>query len=129
MNKLKGITVLIVDNEADLREVLGSFIESLGGTVLFAENGDQGFEISQARTVNIILSDLFMAGSDGLSLLRKLRALPTKRIPLFFLTGHSEMSEQEIKALGADGILNKPFAFKELERTLYKALELTSSES
>lgn len=129
MNNLTGITVLIVDNEADLRDVLGCFIESLGGTVLFAENGDQGFEISQARTVHIILTDLFMEGSDGLSLLKKLRALPTKRIPLFFLTGHAEISEQEVKALGADGILNKPFAFKELERALQGALGLTSSEN
>tara|TARA_B100001094_G_C18002751_1_gene706069 strand:+ start:99 stop:545 length:447 start_codon:yes stop_codon:yes gene_type:complete len=103
-------TILVVDDEADLRECLAEEFVSLGYKVLEAENAVVALDIVAQNTVHLILSDIRMPGGDGISLLRGLNELKSKgdRPLVYLMTGFSDVSDDEAKALGAASVFRKP---------------------
>lgn len=117
-----GKTLLIVEDEVDLREPLVSEFEHLGCKVFQASNGVKAFEIVSQESVDLVISDIRMPGGDGIELLKKIRER-TQDVPVVMLiTGFSDISLEESYELGAEAVLSKPFDLDEIEETVGRLL-------
>jgi CheY-like chemotaxis protein len=104
--------VLIIDDSAVIRQIAELTLSAYGWRILTAETGPQGIAIAASERPDAILLDVVMPDPDGLETLSRLRDDPrTAGIPVIFLTGLAETEEQRAKlsALGAAGVLAKPF--------------------
>lgn len=109
--------VLVVDDDYVVVEILSAFLSRLGfQTVEFASDGKTALEMLKAKTYGLILSDLKMEPTNGLSLLRTIRGEPSLQHLPFILTTASAATEDIIaaKRWGADGYLVKPFTIQQL---------------
>jgi DNA-binding response OmpR family regulator len=114
-------TVLIVDDDADVRNLVRAGLESRGVTVLEAENGAAGYTIAVQKKPDLVLLDILMPVMDGLTTCQRLRQKST--MPILFLSSRDE--ERDIiegLGLGADGYLTKPFRVGELVANVEAAL-------
>jgi CheY-like chemotaxis protein len=106
------MTILIVDDEQDIREI-ARFALSLGEDVKVVEaaNGLEGIQVASDLRPDAILMDVFMPEMDGPAVLKQLQSNPgTAEIPVIFLTARSQPAEvDQLKRLGAAGVINKPF--------------------
>lgn len=111
---MKDRTILVVDDEADLLEMVRSIFERAGFTnILTAESGKEALKIWKDRQPDMIILDIMMPGMDGLSILKQVRE--TSNIPVLLLTARGE-AEDRVTGFesGADDYLIKPFHPKEL---------------
>ena len=117
--------VLIVDDEDLIREVTKLSLEAGGHDVLEAEDGPAGVLLAEAERPDVILLDRQMPGMDGLATLSALRGRPaTAMIPVVFLSaGSGGDYAKELIALGAAGVLEKPFDPMGLSAALAAVLE------
>lgn len=105
-------TVLVVDDEEDIRELARISLERVGGLrVIVAASGEEGIALATSAHPDAIVLDAMMPGLDGPSTLERLKAdASTAEIPVVFLTGSvQEVEREHFRALGAHGILPKPF--------------------
>jgi CheY-like chemotaxis protein len=105
-------SILIIDDEDDIREVAALSLESVAGWQVFTANsGIQGMARAMEHQPDAILLDVMMPGMDGPSTFRELRKNPaTARIPVILLTAKVQSSDQRRFAdLGVEAILFKPF--------------------
>jgi two-component system alkaline phosphatase synthesis response regulator PhoP len=118
----KGI-VLIIDDEADLIELVRYNLENEGFTVISAVDGESGLSLAVSQKPDIIVIDLMLPGIDGLEVCRRLRADGgTARIPIVILTAKASEADRIVGLeLGADDYMTKPFSPRELSARL-KAL-------
>ena len=109
-------TILVVDDEEDIRELLELNLVQEGYKVLSCETGEQALEIAGSKLPNLIILDLMLPGIDGLEVCKKLKStLKTEHIPIVMLTAKGE--EADIVTgleLGADDYITKPFSGKVL---------------
>lgn len=103
--------ILLVDDDATLRELLADSLEREGFTVLQASNGEEGLAAALAHKPDVIISDIVMPEMNGWELCQILRTLPSaKAIPFIFLTSLDQAPEKVLALrLGADDYLTKPF--------------------
>lgn len=106
-------TVLVVDDERDIRELIGDGLKRLGHTVLEADSGSSALQIIQEHKINLLVTDIRMPNGDGISLLKDIREQNLGSFPVIVMTGFSDVSPEEILQLGAKHILLKPFRLKE----------------
>jgi len=108
--------VLIVEDEDDIREVVGYNLLKAGYQVASAATGEEAIEIMAARPPDLILLDLMLPGMDGVSFCRLLKANPSQSaIPIVMLTAKGEEADiVEGLDAGADDYLTKPFSPKVL---------------
>lgn len=104
-----AFTILIVDDEADLREAVAFDFKRKGYTVLTAESGNSALKLAQSNKVDLIISDIRMPDGDGIFLLEQLR-LQGFDMPFIFITGFSDHSESMCIAKGALKVVAKPFS-------------------
>lgn len=118
-------TVLIVDDEADIRTIGRISLEDVGGMrVLLACSGEEGLAIAASERPDVILLDVMMPKMDGLSTLARLLEDPrTAGIPVLFVTAKAQPHEIEhyLRA-GARGVIAKPFEPLSLPDELRRAL-------
>lgn len=114
--------ILLIEDHAQIREVLKSNLESWGYAVWEAMNGLQGLELLKAGCrPNVVISDMVMPGSTGLETFVEIRTLyPGIRFVAMSGGGvHKGKSDLErAKEFGADAILEKPFDMDALEKTV-----------
>jgi PAS domain S-box-containing protein len=72
---LRGLRVLVVDDDEDARDLVTRLLSERGAQVVQAANAAQGFELTSAQRFDVIVSDIGMPGEDGLSFMRRVRAL------------------------------------------------------
>ena len=104
--------ILIVDDDPDIRFIARLSLERVGGMdVIDADGGAEGVRKARDEQPDVILLDLMMPVMDGTATLRALRAQgATASIPVIFLTAKTVAAEVErMRALGAGGVLTKPF--------------------
>jgi DNA-binding response OmpR family regulator len=102
----KPITVLVVDDEADIVSLMRDFLESEGYTVLTAFDGLSALEIVQSHQLDCVLLDVMMPGMTGFDLLRKVRE--TSEVPVLFLSArHEDHDKIRGLGLGADDYIVK----------------------
>ncbi|HIJ53102.1 MAG TPA: response regulator [Planctomycetes bacterium] len=112
----KWVSILVVDNDEIVRNVLKYDLKLDGFNVYVAEDGPTGIKLAQENGPELILLDWMMPGMDGLEVLSELKHDErTEDIPVFMLTGRGAISylNRAIDA-GADDYIKKPFKLKEL---------------
>jgi two-component system, cell cycle response regulator DivK len=109
--------ILIVEDHADMRELLTWQIELMGFMPIPAKHGKEGVEKAVAEQPDLILLDIMMPGMDGWEAARTLRANPeTKDIPILAAT--ALFRDSDLKSCldaGCNGYIVKPFTFQELQ--------------
>ena len=113
---MPGESVLVVDDEDSVRELIVEILEAAGFRVSTASDGAEGLERMEADTPELVLSDINMPGMDGYAFYEGVRARPQwAGVPFVFLTGRGEPMEVLTgKELGADDYVIKPFTPEEL---------------
>ncbi len=109
-------TILVVDDEAAIRDMLCIALEAADYNVIQAENAQQAHAATLDRNPDLVLLDWMMPGTTGLELLRRLkRDELTEKIPVIMLTAKAE-EDSKIYGLdsGADDYISKPFSPREL---------------
>jgi two-component system, OmpR family, alkaline phosphatase synthesis response regulator PhoP len=108
--------VLVIEDEAQIRENIREILELTGFEVIAAEDGKTGLKLAKGNTPDLILCDIMMPELDGYEVLDALRQdQRTALIPLIFLTAKVERFDQRRGMdLGADDYLTKPFEPDEL---------------
>jgi CheY-like chemotaxis protein len=104
-------TVLVTDDDEDLRLLCQVQLELGGFDVAQASNGRQAIEVARAEGPDLILLDVMMPVMDGWETLEELKADPElSRIPVFIITGKNQNSDQErALSMGASAFIAKPF--------------------
>ena len=102
-------TVLVVDDDSNIREVLHKFFTLKGYQVILAANGEQALELAESEMPKVILLDINMPGIDGMETCKRLRAdEKTRLIPIILITAYGA-TRTEASDAGADDIIYKPF--------------------
>lgn len=115
-------SILLVDDEENIRAVLRDFFESEGFEVFEATDGADAIEMTKTKRFDVVLTDLMMPGPDGLEVLREIRHV-SPATAVLMLTGFPS-TESIIKALelGCDGYLSKPINLSELKYMILRGL-------
>ncbi|GLZ88079.1 DNA-binding response regulator [Metapseudomonas resinovorans] len=107
--------ILVVDDDREIRELVGNYLKKNGLRVSLAADGRQMRAFLDANTVDLIVLDIMMPGDDGLRLCRELRVGKHKATPVLMLTARNEETDRIIGLeMGADDYLTKPFSAREL---------------
>lgn len=109
---VKKETLLIVEDEADIRELISFNLEMNGYEVIKAANGEEGLNLARRLQPDLILLDLMLPGADGLKICRQLRSEShTRNTPVMMLTARGEEDDQVTGFdAGADDYVTKPFS-------------------
>ena len=114
-------TLLIIDDDPAFRSSLSEMLSDLGHQVIEASHVQAGLQCLRARPVELVITDLKLAGEDGLSFLRQAKAI--KAVPCIMLTAYASGSNTiEAMRLGAFDHLTKPVSRQLLMETLQRAL-------
>ncbi len=116
------LSIVIAEDEEELRGVICSMLQMEGSKVFAASNGNEAFEIIQREKIDIIISDVQMPYCTGLQLLEKIQPVQ-KKPALFLVTGFADVSESEAKKKGATSLIHKPFSLEKLKTTVSEALK------
>lgn len=101
-------TILICDDDRDIRRALRIYLTGEGYRVLEAENGQQALEVLEGCKADLVLMDVMMPGLDGLAATMKLRE--ESSVPVILLTAKSEDTDKILGlTVGADDYVTKPF--------------------
>jgi CheY-like chemotaxis protein len=121
----RGETILLVEDEAAIRDVGQGVLESLGYHVLVAENGHQALDVVGAADgkIDLLLTDVVMPEMGGTDLIRRLRQV-IPGIRALAMTGYVVQRDLEaLRAAGFIDVIDKPFGVDILARTVRKALD------
>ena len=122
-------TVLLAEDEEDVRDVAREFLESAGYTVLQAPGGQAALEIAAAHqgAIDLLVTDMVMPGISGQELARQMRKL-RQGIRVIYMSGHSEHAAGEAaKCDAAAAVLTKPFSRTVLLRTVRDILPIPTA--
>src|SRR3954469_21198348 len=105
--------VLVVDDDATVREVVITYLSKAGHTVTSAADGNEALASVAAAPPELVVLDLMLPGIDGLEVCRRLRE--TSDVPVIMLTAKGTVSDRVVGLeLGADDYVTKPFSPREL---------------
>ena len=123
--------IVVIEDEADIRELLSYNLEREGYSVHQAEDGEAGLSIIKENKPRLVLLDLMLPGIDGIEVCRRLRANEdTSTLPIIMLTAKSEEIDVVLGLeVGADDYLSKPFSPRELLARIKAVLRRRSTET
>jgi CheY-like chemotaxis protein len=119
--QLKEATVLIVEDEPALREIIGAWFQRIAGKALTAANGAEGLEVIATQSIDLVISDMRMPIVDGITMLQKIRA-SHRNLSVILISGYSDTEARTCFALGADAFLHKPMDRQELLDAVARSL-------
>jgi DNA-binding response OmpR family regulator len=121
-------TVLVVDDEPAVRDVVSRYLSQAGYRPLAAADGDSARRLLERETPSLVVLDLMLPGMDGLSLCRWIRA--RSQLPVIMITALGEESDRLTGLeLGADDYLVKPFSPRELVARVRAVLRRATTPS
>lgn len=121
---LEKRTILLVDDEPQIRRMLRASLTGEGAHVLDVRSGEEALELMRAQTVDLILLDLNMPGMGGLAACRAIRN--AWDVPIIVVSVEkSERDKVEVLDAGADDFVGKPFSLDELMARIRAALRRT----
>jgi DNA-binding response OmpR family regulator len=114
-NDVQAGLILLVEDNRQIAEMVGEFLERRGYSVDYAADGVSGLHLAVSNSYDVIVLDLMLPGMDGLDVCRKLRKDGKKSTPVLMLTARDTVPDR-VRGLdaGADDYLTKPFALEEL---------------
>jgi DNA-binding response OmpR family regulator len=119
-------TVLVVDDEPIVREVVVRYLEREGYRTLEAGDGDRARELVEQESPALVVLDVMLPGTDGLTLCRWIRS--TSDLPVILLTARGEEADRIVGLeLGADDYVTKPFSPRELAARVRTVLRRAST--
>jgi two-component system phosphate regulon response regulator OmpR len=128
VNEKPPARVLVVDDDARLRDLLRRYLGDAGMTVHVAEHAQAMNRLWQRERYDVLVLDLMMPGEDGLSVLRRLRG-GNDRTPIVMLTAKGEDVDRIVGLeMGADDYLPKPFNPRELLARIHAVLRRRAAE-
>ena len=105
--------ILVVDDDAGIRDLLGQFLQKHDYAISLAKNGDEMWQQLKAHSINLVILDVMMPGKDGVELCKELRQ--ESHLPVIMLTAMCEDVDRIIGLeMGADDYIGKPFNPREL---------------
>jgi DNA-binding response OmpR family regulator len=109
-------SILIVEDEKEIRDLLALYLRKEGFTLSFAVNGEEGLSRARSEKPALILLDILLPGRDGLEVLREIRAdREIARTPVIMLTAKGDETDRVVGLeLGADDYVPKPFSPREV---------------
>jgi DNA-binding response OmpR family regulator len=118
-------TVLVVDDEPTIREVVATYLRRDGYRMLEAGDGNRARELIERETPDLVVLDLMLPGTDGLALCRWIRS--RSELPVIMLTARGEEADRIVGLeLGADDYVTKPFSPRELAARVRTVLRRAS---
>ena len=116
--------ILVVDDEMGIRELLFEILADEGHTVLLAENAAAARKCRSEKRPDLVLLDIWMPDTDGISLLKEWSSSGLLTMPVVMMSGHGTIdSAVEATRVGAIDFLEKPIALQKLLATVKKALK------
>lgn len=115
-------TILVVDDEAELCEIMKYDLEDCGYDVFTATRVAEAIALYQTHPVDLVISDISMPGGDGTELLQVVRNHGEDHPPFLFLSGYAELSVAEAYQAGVHGFLQKPLSTEHLHEAVASAL-------
>lgn len=122
MISAENVRILIVDNKPELRDIVKAKFAAFGFQVETAENEQQANDLLGEKSFQVVITDVDLPSMDGIMLLRSIRQRHYNEPKVFFSSGFTQSSREELFALGADGFFDKPFEAASLRESLKKVL-------
>ena len=120
--------VLIVDDEPNIREIVGLYLRRDGHTVVSATDGEEALAVFRESEPDLVVLDLMLPRMSGLEVCRRMRA--DRSVPLIMLTARGEEEERIVGlSLGADDYVVKPFSPRELAARVAAVLRRVEESS
>jgi DNA-binding NtrC family response regulator len=118
-------TILVVDDELGIRELLNDILYDEGYTVLLSANAKEATQARRQVKPDLILLDIWMPGTDGITVLRSWKEKDSLDIPVVMMSGHATIDTVvETMRLGAKNFLEKPITLKKLLKTTQECLKI-----
>lgn len=120
--------ILLIDDEAGIRESLAGILADEGFAPLSAADGEAGLALLEAEPVDLVLLDIWMPGADGMEILARIRELQP-HLPVIMISGHGTI-ETAVQAtrLGAYDFIEKPMSYDKVVLAINNALRLARLE-
>lgn len=120
----KIINILIVDDEKDIRESLGDILIDEGFNVFLAKNASVAIKYKKKQKIDLILLDIWMPDTDGISLLKSWAKNKEINCPVLMMSGHGTIDTAiEATKIGATDFLEKPISLQKLLKSISGALK------
>ena len=120
-------TVLVVDDEPTIREVVCQYLQRDGFTTIEAGDGEQALEEIAKSDPSLVVLDIMLPGVDGLEICRRVRS--NSNVPIILLTARGEETDRIVGLeLGADDYVTKPFSPRELAARVRTVLRRVAPE-
>src|SRR5579864_1595809 len=117
--------ILIVDDEVGIRELLSEILQDEGYRVALAENASEARAYRQKQQPSLVLLDIWMPDTDGVTLLREWGASGALTMPVVMMSGHGTIETAvEATRIGAFDFLEKPIGLSKLLATIARALKV-----
>ena len=117
-------SILVVDDEMGIRELLNEILTDEGHTVYAAESAMQARTVREQMRPDLVLLDIWMPDVDGITLLKEWSKTGQLTMPVVMMSGHATIDTAvEATRIGALNFLEKPIALQKLLKTVNKALE------
>ena len=129
MNPGESKSVLLIEDHADIAEMVGAYLENRQYIIDYAADGITGLHLAVSNRYDAIILDLMLPGMDGLEVCQKIRDDAKSDVPIIMLTARDTL-EDKVSGLekGADDYLIKPFAIQELEARLRSLIRRYSGD-
>src|SRR5579859_5962653 len=116
--------ILVIDDDAGLRQMIKLMLEREGHQAVLAENGQTGLQSAMSELPDVAIIDLMMPGLSGYDVTRQLRADPrTAKLPVLVLTARNQpMDRQMALGVGANAFMSKPVSSRDLHARLNEIL-------
>jgi DNA-binding response OmpR family regulator len=121
------LTVLIIDDDALIRQLVELYFGSRGYRVVSAIDGEEGLELLRHAPPDVVLLDGMLAGMDGWEVCRHMREISD--VPILMLSARAQSSDREKGlAAGADGYITKPVSMKDLHLRVQEVLSRSRTQ-
>ncbi len=117
-------SILVVDDEMGIRELLNEILTDEGHSVVAAQNADEARKARENLEPDLVLLDIWMPDVDGLTLLKEWASNGQLTMPVVMMSGHATIDTAvEATRIGAVNFLEKPIALQKLLKTVEQALQ------
>ena len=121
-NSLLNKRILVVDDEADLRELIAEAFVLEGAVVMIAAGGSEAFEIAMTSQIDVVISDRSMPEGDGITLMDRIFKLQGSEPYYVLMSGYGKMPAPDLYERGVGAIFSKPFSIQALVENVRTAM-------
>ena len=125
MTQLDGKTILLVDDDAEVRQAIEATLEPLGSTILVAKDGNSAVELAEEHSPDLLILDMMLPKRSGFLVLEKIKRgkkKGQKPYVIMITANPGQRHKAYAQSLGVDDYLNKPFRMERLLEVVSRLL-------